>query len=586
MDRTSALAEIPAPRPEVPRTDPPRFRVRQAGVRDGGENVYGVPILLHPPASAIADDMLSWLDDHECRAVLDPDARRWLRYDPARGAYSPVAGTAEQAARVFIREAADTCARYGGNGWRAKQNTLTGEEPLHLGMLPVSGHQASLDEIARAMVDLAASGKRAAGTRAQLAAGRRADIMFNPMTWCPRHGGFWRTATGCLGYQLSDEPGPDQETADYLAVPLRASGYAPALDDDGPAADEGFAALGDAIAALHPGVTPFREWAARDKAEHPERYSPHPDFDRICRAIWPDPVARDAALRSYSMGFTGRATKYVIYARSETGRGKSLAASLMADLLGGYARSVPAKTLFGYSADPQRAAQELAGCWLAIVEEGIGSASFKADEAFKVVTTGGGALNARALYQESRQETATHTILLAVNPEADMNYADPAIRARLCPVRFDGDPAEIAELAETYNPASAAWKAEAPAVLATMLGYARGFWSGAWKPYTLADIDSRAELAEIIDDDTALAIEMRTGSNVGAFIDAQRRQLAAEADGHRGRALYKRYQQWAAMNGDEAVTETAFGRAVQACAGVTRAREAKGTTYRVAPAGQ
>ena len=555
MASVTDAALIPAPRaPSDHRYDASPFRVRSAKARYAGDiPVLGAPTFDYPPASAVAEDMLYWLERQNNSVVLDPVARTWLRYDCATGRYSPLPGTAEQAARVLIREAAAACQRHGAQGWRTAVSTLTGEGPLSgLGGIPLGGHQAAIGEIAAAMVDIASGGERAAATRRGLADGRYPGILFTPLTWRRDDDGYgWWSGQGSTDIDWS----PECPDADY-AVPLKAARYNP---EDGMTLDF------DGNATVHP--TPL--------------------FDQLCKLVWPDPAVRNAALRALSMGFTGRATKYVIYWSSETGRGKSLMASLVSDLLGGYAKAIPAKTLFGYTADPQRAAEELAGTWLAIVEEGIGDQSFKADAAFKLVTTGGGDLNAPQLYRESRQVEATHTVLLAVNPEAGMNYADPAIRARLCPIRFDGDPAAIASFAEAYNPASAVWKAEAPAVLAKMLDYARDFWTGAWKPWTMADIDTHAELAEVIDDDLALAIEMKTGSNVAAFIAASRRQLAGAAEGHGARDLYRLYAQWAAVANQDTVTETAFGRALGKCAEVTRTREAKGTVYRVAPpAGQ
>lgn len=545
-DGLSAPA-IPAPRAETSRLpNVPPFRVRKAGLGYSGDNVYGVPILLHPTASAIAEDVLSWLEETEERPVLDPDSRVWFGYHPAKGFYTRVPGTAEQAARVLIRQAAQACEQWKRDGWKSARDMLTGEAPLFFGALPVSGRQPTLDDIARALVDISCSAEVAAEIRKRMAAGRAPNVMFNPLTRDADGG--WSDDWEGNGIPLG------RPEATPIPVPVRAANYAPALIT--------FQTSGGGWDCTIP---------------------PAPGFDRLCELVWPGPAVRDAALRSLAMGFTGRATKYVVYWSSETGRGKSLMAALMSDLLGGYARSVPAKSLFGHLADPQRAAEELAGCWLAVVEEGIGDQSFKADSAFKLVTTGGGDLNARKLYQESRQVAATHTILLAVNPEAGLNYADPAICARLCPIRFDGDPAAIAAYAEHYNPAAEAWKAEAPAVLAKMLEYARDFWAGRWKPFTLADVMAYGT-AEAIGDDLAFAVEMKTGTNVGTFIDGMRRVLAADADGHGARDLYRRYVQWAALNGRETVTETAFGRALGQCDGVTRARERSGTVYRVAPA--
>jgi hypothetical protein len=537
---------VPAPGPAVSGVATVEAAALRTGEpQDRAFNCYH-HALMAPKFPEIIADLLEWLDERNHRTVLNPDTRTWLKFDPGKGFYSPVAGTAEQAARVFIAEAAASArAAYdaGLPAWRGSDKypylwtwKLLTEQSRH-------PEDPTVEAIARAMTDTAAGGIIAENTRAQLKAGRSPRILFLPMLLAPDLSGnpYWHMVTDDLGYRLYDGQDPELDPCEYREIPLRAAGYAPDLD------------------------------APRTTG-----------FDRLCELVWPDPVVREAALRALSMGFTGRATKYVIYFSSETGRAKSLVAALMSDLLGGYAKSVPAKTLFGYNADPQRAAEELAGAWLVIVEEGIGDQSFKADATFKLMTTGGGDLNARRLYQESRQEAATHTVLLAVNPEAGMNYADPAIMARLCPIQFDGDPAAIAEYADHYNPSTAAWKAEAPAVLEKMLRYARDFWSGAWKPYTLADIMAGGEdLA--IDGELAFAVEMKTDSNVGAFIEATRLQLSQEKAGHRARDLFRQYTLWTIRAGQDAVSETAFGRALAKHDGVTRVKGRDANRYFVTP---
>jgi hypothetical protein len=200
----------------------------------------------------------------------------------------------------------------------------------------------------------------------------------------------------------------------------------------------------------------------------PDITVPTPGWHAITAAIFPDEAAREHALSAQAHGLTGFSGKHVPFLRAETNLGKSLLLGLLLDLLGNYARTIPAKVLFGSTADPQRAAQELDGVRLAVVDEGLRH-GYGSAEAFKFVTSGGRELNARRLYEESRQVAATHTLVLACNPEADLNYRDPAVRARLVPALLDGDPDEIRDIARWYNPGSAAWKAEAPGVLAQMI---------------------------------------------------------------------------------------------------------------------
>jgi hypothetical protein len=82
-----------------------------------------------------------------------------------------------------------------------------------------------------------------------------------------------------------------------------------------------------------------------------------------------------------------------------------------------------------------------------------------------------------------------------------------------------------------------------------------------------------------------LAIESKNG-NVGTFIEAHRRPLSASADGHRARDLYQAYTDWCFRTLEaEAVTETAFGRALPRCHGVTRVKTRDSNRYHFTPPG-
>jgi hypothetical protein len=520
-------------------TPPPGLRFAPLYGRHPSKHRYFYCHEQYTDAKAIAEDLLTWAGRLVRATVLDPDTREWLRYDPAAGKYSPMSGTALQGARVIIMEAVQALE---ASPWFSAQDYPPGHEYWweaawvreHL-LGTYAADYPAMTEIAQAMIDLSCAGSRADETRAAMDRGRSPEVMFHPQTWTDY--GRWAEWDGYGNTWGRDD-----------AVSLRAARYTPAGNVDGP---------------LHTDA-------------------PTPGWDRLCELVWPDPDWREAALRGVSMGFTGRATKYVPYWRSETGQGKSLVAAFFSDLLGDYAKSVPAKTLFGYTADPQRAAQELVGTWLAVVEEGIGSESFRADEAFKASTTGGADMNTRKLYQESRQERASHTVLLCVNPEADMNYADPAIRSRLAPVPFTGDPLAIREHAQLYNPSSEAWKAEAPAVLAKMLGYARDYWDGLWVPETLEDMLRGGTVGRLAAD-MQMALDMRTDTNVADWVAATRRQLAVRQDGYRARDLYLDYTRWSALTGGEAVSETRFGRELVKVDGVTRTRRAAGNVYQISP---
>jgi hypothetical protein len=167
-----------------------------------------------------------------------------------------------------------------------------------------------------------------------------------------------------------------------------------------------------------------------------------------------------------------------------------------------------------------------------------------------------------------------------------MNYTDPAILNRLVSNPFNGNLDQIRKMAEVYNPSTAAWKREAPAVLAQMLEYARDFSEGKWKPLTLLDL-MHAGLMSSLDDDLVLAIEMKTSTNVADWISAHRSRLTGE---HTGRELYKDYELWCSGSQfgsparGEALSETKWGRELQNVPGVVKHRYAAGMRYSVNPA--
>jgi hypothetical protein len=433
-----------------------------------------------PDAVGVAAKILEPLATMEYRIAFDPDARRWLKFDPEKGVFHTEPGTAEQYARVLVAEAAarskaayDKISEYADIFWSLPEATRL---PVHAGehwgystfWQIASGkwyreddYGPSPDQVAQALVNLVCSREYADNARKGIRAGESGRGMFLP----------WQRADYYDGWECGDYEGvydfggdPLLTSMEYQEVPFRAAGYLPDPD------------------------------------------CPHPGFDQLLELIFPDPAVRLAWLRSTAMCFTGSPTKEVLFWRGETGRGKSLLAALMSNLLGGYARNVPAKLLFGYAADDQRAAQELVGTWMAVVEEGVGNQSFKANEAFKAMSNGGALLNARKLYHESRTVESTHTLVLCANAEADPDFKDDAILERLVPISFIGHKDQIREYGLRYTPpgqADTLWKREAPGVLAMMLGYAQEFLDG-WRPKTLLDLKKAGMLDATVDYDLAL----------------------------------------------------------------------------------
>jgi hypothetical protein len=205
----------------------------------------------------------------------------------------------------------------------------------------------------------------------------------------------------------------------------------------------------------------------------PDVAVPTPVWDKLTAAIFPDELEREHALHALSHGLHGWPGSAAILARAATGTGKSFLASLMSDLLGDYAGSVAAKTLFGRGGNSQFAFDEMHGARFVVMNEGR-KADFESTEAFKAVVSPDPLVNARARHERHRRLIPNRaTLMLTVNPAADLDYSDPAVVRRLIPAGFAGRPAEIAAIAAGYGTNSeqgyAAWQAEAPGVLAKMM---------------------------------------------------------------------------------------------------------------------
>lgn len=288
-----------------------------------------------------------------------------------------------------------------------------------------------------------------------------------------------------------------------------------------------------------------------------------PLWDKLLAAVFPDEAERDHALDALAHGLHGYPTATAMLARSATGTGKSLIATLISDLLGSYAGQVAAPTLFGRSGSSQFAHDEMGGARFVVMTEGK-KASFETTEAFKAVVSPDPLVNARGRLEKRRRLVAArHTLFLTVNPAADLDYSDPAVVRRLVPLGFRGDPADITALSAQIGTDSAGgyanWQAEAPGVLAQlMVRCAR----------VLADIKNvgtRADLpASIAERFAAVVAEAHP---FGRWMTERTASGGRTATGD----LLADYQGWCEANRVPVMNATWFGRAL-ASAGVERAK--------------
>lgn len=201
----------------------------------------------------------------------------------------------------------------------------------------------------------------------------------------------------------------------------------------------------------------------------PERV-PTPLWDAFLEAVWPDPEIRAWSLRVLSIALTGYPDRALPILIGDTGRGKTQVISLLMSVLGTYA----------HAADPRLMGEEgakahasivfaLKGRRLSFIDEGPREGKW-AQERLKQLT-GGGELTANQMNQNPITFRPTHTLVLTTNDEPVLT--DPAIRSRARLIPCDGDP-ELVRVtrAALGHTAGAAWRAEAPGVLAQMMSEA------------------------------------------------------------------------------------------------------------------
>lgn len=197
---------------------------------------------------------------------------------------------------------------------------------------------------------------------------------------------------------------------------------------------------------------------------------PTPLWDAFTAAVWPDPEVRAWALRVLSIALTGHADRALPILIGETGRGKTQFVHLVMSLLGSYAHAADPRLMSpaGESAHAS-IVFALKGRRLSFIDEGPREGRV-AQERLKQLT-GGGELTANQMNQNPITFTPTHTLVLTTNEDPPL--VDPALRSRTRLIPCDGDP----ELVRTTRAAighvsGKAWRAEAPGVLAAMMGQA------------------------------------------------------------------------------------------------------------------
>lgn len=200
----------------------------------------------------------------------------------------------------------------------------------------------------------------------------------------------------------------------------------------------------------------------------PER-RPTPLWDAFLAAVWPDPALRSWSVRVLSIAVTGYADRALPILLGETGRGKTQVIALLMSVLGSYAHSANPKLLSPTSNEHDTIVFDLKGRRLSFIDEAPSEA--KAGQERLKQLTGGGELTGRRMNQDPVTFRPTHTFALTANDEPVLT--DPAVRSRTRLIPCDGDPEEVRRTrAAIGHVSSAAWRAEAPGVLAAMMAEA------------------------------------------------------------------------------------------------------------------
>jgi hypothetical protein len=196
---------------------------------------------------------------------------------------------------------------------------------------------------------------------------------------------------------------------------------------------------------------------------------PTPLWDAFLAAVWPDVEIRRWAVRVLSIAFTGHADRALPILIGETGRGKTQLIHLLMSVLDTYGHAANPKLLAASSNEHDAMKYDLKGRRLSFIDEAPSDAR-SGQERLKQLT-GGGSITGRQMGQNPVTFAPTHTLVLTANDPPHL--VDPAVRSRVRLIPCDGDPEQVkAARAALGHVAGAAWRAEAPGVLARMMSEA------------------------------------------------------------------------------------------------------------------
>lgn len=220
---------------------------------------------------------------------------------------------------------------------------------------------------------------------------------------------------------------------------------------------------------------------------------PTPLWDAFLTAVWPDPELRAWAVRVLSIAVTGYADRAMPILLGETGRGKTQVVALLMSVLGSYAHAANPKLLGSGANEHDTIVFDLKGRRLSFIDEAPSEA--KAGQERLKQLTGGGELTGRPMRKDPVTFAPTHTLVLTANDEPVLT--DPAVRSRVRLIPCEGDPEAVRQARAAIGPiAGAAWRAEAPGVLAALMTEAAAWLADPATALSTAAPESIRYLAE------------------------------------------------------------------------------------------
>jgi DNA polymerase I-like protein with 3'-5' exonuclease and polymerase domains len=301
-------------------------------------------------------------------------------------------------------------------------------------------------------------------------------------------------------------------------------------------------AQGPAVARIDPSTPHLRSAGVL-----PEN-RPTPLWDAFTAAVWPDPELRAWGLRVLSIALTGYSDKALPILIGEKDRGKTQIVALLMSVLGSYAHAADPRLLSGVDNAHASIIYALMGRRLSFIDEGPRDGKL-GQERLKQLT-GGGDLTGNQMNTNPVSFKPTHTLVLTANDEPLLT--DPAVRGRARLIPCEGDPERvIAARAAIGHPSDAAWRREAPGVLAAMMREAAAWLADRSSALTTAAPEAYRFRGEEI------AAEQ---DPIASWIDDE---TEPHEDGERSRALYEAFVGWCRngnMLASQIPSETKWGR--------------------------